>query len=108
VINKIAKYFKLNKVLKEKITLLEQEAELQQELLISLEEENTKLKDSVVSSVDLVSNYKNGMLQMRQYMEALMTERFSEGHQFNENENENEEEDELDVYKSLRKKTTIH
>ena len=93
-------------MLKEKIILLEEEAELQQELLISLEEQNTKLKDSVVSSMDLVSSYKSGMLQMRQYMEALMTERFSEGLQFNENENE--EEDELDVYKSLRKKTTIH
>ena len=106
MINKIAKYFKLNKMLKEKIILLEEEAELQQDLLISLEEQNTKLKDSVVSSMDLVSSYKSGMLQMRQYMEALMTERFSEGLQFNEKENE--EEDELDVYKSLRKKTTIH
>ncbi len=106
MINKIAKYFKLNKMLKEKIILLEEEAELQQDLLISLEEQNTKLKDSVVSSMDLVSSYKSGMLQMRQYMEALMTERFSEGLEFNETENE--EEDELDAYKSLRKKTTIH
>ena len=104
MIKKIAKYFELNKVLRKKIELLEEEASLQQDLLLNLEEENTKLKDTVVSSMDLVTQNKAGMIQMRQYMTEVMASQYAAEDPFNENE----EEDELDAYKSLRKKTTIH
>ncbi len=104
MIKKIAKYFELNKVLRKKIELLEEEASLQQDLLLNLEEENTKLRDTVVSSMDLVTQYKNGMIQMKQYMTQMMTSQYAAEDPFDESE----EEDELDAYRALRKKTTIH
>lgn len=103
-VKKLINIFRINKVLKDKIKIMEEESEFKGILLIDLEEENTKLKNTVVSSMDLVQSYKTGMLQMRSHLSQLMASQYAEKDLFGENE----EEEELDEYKSLRKKTTIH
>ena len=75
------------------------------QLNVGLETENSKLKDVIVEQTDLVLQYKRGMQQMREYMNAMVQmqseiERFEEEHE--------EEEGATDPYELLRKKTTIH
>lgn len=75
------------------------------QLNITLERENTKLKDVIVEQSDLVIQYKKGMQQMREYMNA-MVQMQSEIEKY-EDEN-GDEEGNIDPYEMLRKKTTIH
>ena len=75
------------------------------ELNVGLEKENSKLKDVIVEQSDLVIQYKKGMQQMREYMNA-MVQMQSEIENY-EDENEDEEGN-IDPYELLRKKTTIH
>ena len=75
------------------------------QLNVGLEKENSKLKDVIVEQTELVLQYKTGMQQMREYMNAMVQmqseiERFEEEHE--------EEEGATDPYELLRKKTTIH
>ena len=75
------------------------------ELNIGLEKENSKLKNMIVEQTDLVLQYKRGMQQMREYMNA-MVQMQSEVEQY-ESEHEDEEGN-IDPFELLRKKTTIH
>lgn len=110
LVTKLVNIFRADKILKDEIQFMEEESRLREDLLIALEEENTKLKNTVVSSMDLVDNYKTGMLQMRSYLSQVMASQSSEtiGENDSFDENDNEEEDDLDIYKALMKKTTIH
>ena len=75
------------------------------ELNVGLEKENSKLKDVIVEQSDLVIQYKKGMQQMREYMNAIMQMQ-SEAERY-EQEGE-EEEGAIEPYELLRKKSTIH
>jgi len=110
LVTKLVNVFRADKMLKDKIQLMEEESQLREDLLIALEEENTRLKDTVVSSVDLVDNYKSGMLQMRSYLNRLVAAQTSATVVDNDSFDETveDEEEELDIYEVLRKKTTIH
>ena len=70
-----------------------------------LKEQNEKLKDTVVQSMDLVTNYKHGLIEMREQMNAFvqMQMYFSEQEEVNTGEEENVKQHEL-----IRKKITIH
>lgn len=106
-IKNVINIFRLNRVLKDRIGILEESAALRRDIILGLEEENTRLRDTVVSSVDLVQNYKTGMLQMKQYLNQVIISQ--SGEDIGEDSfDENEEEGELDEYKAFRKKTTIH
>lgn len=113
-IKNVINIFRLNRVLKDRIGILEESAALRRDIILGLEEENTHLRDTVVSSVDLVQNYKTGMLQMKQYLIQVIISQSGEDirdgytHLGEDSFDENEEEGELDEYKAFRKKTTIH
>ena len=70
-----------------------------------LKEQNEKLKDTVVQSMDLVTNYKHGLIEMREQMNAFvqMQMHFSEQEEVNIGEEENVKQHEL-----IRRKITIH
>jgi hypothetical protein len=71
-----------------------------------LTERNESLKTSVVESLDLVSSYKQSMLQMREYM-LQMRDHMEEQDELYDNQETNEEDD-VDPFKLMRKKETIH
>ena len=74
-----------------------------------LEEQNTSLQNTVCHSVDLVSNYKQSMMQMREYMQAIAQMHMEEQEQDSfRSKSDNNEEEEIDPYELIRKKTTIH
>jgi hypothetical protein len=81
------------------IRLLRENAEL-------LKEQNETLKNTVVESMDLVSSYKQSMLQMREYM-LQMRDHMEEQDELYDNQETNEEDD-VDPFKLMRKKETIH
>jgi len=89
---------------RKRVSDLEDMVVLQKHMILDLEEENTKLRDTVIESVDLVSTYKVGMEQMKHYLQSIM----AVNNDSNDNHEDSEEEDDLDIYKALRKKTTIH
>ena len=70
-----------------------------------LEEQNTSLQNTVCHSIDLVSSYKQSMIQMREYMQAIAQMHMDEQSQ---DSFETNEEEEIDPYELIRKKTTIH
>ena len=53
---------------RKRVSDLEDMVVLQKHMILDLEEENTKLRDTVIESVDLVSTYKVGMEQMKHYL----------------------------------------
>lgn len=105
MIKKLIKAFETNKLLREKNELLEQNMKTLRSMITNLEKENTKLKDVVVSSVELVDSYKHGMTQLRRYFQQQVTEQYYSNEEYEQSE---DEEEEVDIYKALRKKTTVH
>tara|TARA_Y100000296_G_C4957736_1_gene149416 strand:- start:162 stop:434 length:273 start_codon:yes stop_codon:yes gene_type:complete len=87
------------------------------ERIALLEEQNKKLTETVVHSVDLVANYKRALIEMREQVEAMVQMQMisSKWEQYAGEENkrykeltEEDEEEEFDQYELMRKKTTIH
>lgn len=80
--------------------------------LQELEEENTALKESMVNSINLVTNYKIAMMDMQKFINEVHQQKLqqifgnddiSELDELEENDEEVEE-----YYKLLRKKPTYH
>ena len=80
--------------------------------LKELEEENTALKESMVNSINLVTNYKLAMIDMQKFINEVHQQKLqqifgnddiSELDELEENDEEVEE-----YYKLLRKKPTYH
>tara|TARA_B110000211_G_C14079543_1_gene553830 strand:+ start:973 stop:1293 length:321 start_codon:yes stop_codon:yes gene_type:complete len=84
----------------------EETIEILRENVDILTERNESLKTSVVESLDLVSSYKQSMLQMREYM-LQMRDHMEEQDELYDNQETNEEDD-VDPFKLMRKKETIH
>ena len=58
-----------------KIQIIFMKAEINEQLRklnVGLEKENSKLKDVIVEQTELVIQYKKGMQQMREYMNAMV------------------------------------
>ena len=89
---------------------------LQAERISIIEEQNERLTETVVEAMDLVSNYKKALVQMRQQIEFMvqMQTMASKWEKWDGTYNERktdelmEEDEEFDQYELIRKKTTIH
>jgi hypothetical protein len=77
--------------------------------LKELEEENTALKESMVNSINLVTNYKLAMMDMQKFINEVQKNQLRQllGEDETSELDELEEEGE-DYYKLLRKKQTYH
>jgi len=105
VIKNLIRTVRIYRNLRQKYTRLQIENRQLKSMITNLEKENTKLKDVVVSSVELVDSYKHGMTQLRRYFQQQVTERYYSNEEYEQSE---DEEEEVDIYKALRKKTTVH
>ena len=84
--------------------------------IIELERENSKLKNTVVESVELVSDYKKAVGEMTQFVNQLYKQHLGnmvrqqemEMGRVEELTDELEDEEDIDLYEHLRKKTTVH
>ena len=99
----------LKKILKQIKLLISRKVRVKdlQKQILQLEEENASLKNTVVDSMNMVTAYKDSMVEMKKFMNHLVQLGTMEISSNNIEENE-EEEEEFDRYALLRKKTTIH
>ena len=95
----------LKKILKQIKLLISRKVRVKdlQKQILQLEEENASLKNTVVDSMNMVTTYKDSMVEMKKFMNHLVQLGTMEISSNNIEENE-EEEEEFDRYALLRKK----
>ena len=87
--------------------------------LVLLQKENKKLQSVAVDSVELVSDYKNAMNQMREFVNQVYQhhlqqyeQKMSQDHHVGMSDDDDPfgdmEEEDFDQYQILRKKITVH